>query len=91
MTFDVGLLTYADAVALPEGDWRYCAACSAVFLPSRRDRLYCSVACKRRITVQTMRARRVRPVKRGRPRKASAASPVAWQTVLGRMRAASQR
>jgi hypothetical protein len=84
MTFDLGLLTYADAVSLPEGVWRYCAACSAVFRPSRRDRRYCSVPCKTRVTVQTMRARRVRPGKRGRPRKAPQASPVAWQSVLGR-------
>jgi hypothetical protein len=86
MTFDLGLLTYADAVPLPEGEWRYCVACSAVFHPSRRDRIYCSGRCKTRVTVQFSRSRRVRPVKRGRPRKTPQSSPLAWQSVLGRMR-----
>jgi hypothetical protein len=77
MTFDLGCLLYADAVTLPEGEWRYCAACRAVFRPSRRDRRYCSVPCKTRVTVQTMRARRVHPGKRGRPRTPPPTSPLA--------------
>jgi hypothetical protein len=84
MTFDLGCLAYADAVPLPEGEWRYCAACSAVFRPRRRDQVYCCRACLCLITMRTTRARRVHPVTRGRPRKPPQTSPVAWQRVVGK-------
>ena len=68
MTSDLGLLAYADAVPLPEGDRRYCLGCATVFLQRRRDQLYCCRRCQVRITMRSLRRGTARTGKRGRPR-----------------------
>ena len=55
MTYDLGLLAYADAVPLAAVEHRYCLACGAVFLQRRRDQVYCCRACQVRITMRSLR------------------------------------
>ena len=68
MTFDLGLLAYADAVPLAAVEHRYCLACGAVFLQRRRDQVYCCRGCQTRVTMRRLRAGHARTGKRGRPR-----------------------
>ena len=46
MTFDVGLLAYADAVPLAKVGYRYCLGRGEVFLQRRRDQVYRCRACQ---------------------------------------------
>jgi hypothetical protein len=71
MTWDLGLLGYADAVPLVEGtgvEYRYCLACAGVFRQRRRDQVYCCRKCQVRCTMRHLRAGQARAGKRGRPR-----------------------
>ena len=68
MTFDVGLLTYADAVPLGSLEHRYCLGCDEVFLQRRRDQVYCCRTCQVRITMRGIRRGTARTGTRGRPR-----------------------
>ena len=68
MTFDVGLLVYADAVPLARVDSRYCLGCAEVFVQRRRDQAYCCRTCQVRITMRGLRRGTARTGKRGRPR-----------------------
>ena len=68
MTFDVGLLAYADAVPLAKVGYRYCLGCGEVVLQRRRDQVCCYRACQVRMTDGALRRRTVHTGKRGRPR-----------------------
>jgi predicted nucleic acid-binding Zn ribbon protein len=68
MTYDLGLLAYADAVPLPTGEHRYCLACATAFLQRRRDQVYCGRRCQLRINMRQHRAGHARKGTRGRPR-----------------------
>lgn len=68
MTFDLGLLAYADAVPLAAVEHRYCLGCATVFLQRRRDQVYCCRRCQVRITMRSLRRGTGRSGKRGRPR-----------------------
>ena len=68
MTFNLGLLAYADAVPLGPVEDRYCLACGDVFHQRRRDQVYCCRRCQVRITMRSLRRGTARTGKRGRPR-----------------------
>ena len=68
MTYDLGLLAYADAVPLAAVEHRYCLGCATVFLQRRRDQVYCCRGVPAAVNMRASRAGHARTGKRGRPR-----------------------